>query len=93
MRPRPTQACAAALGRAQMVHSPARDRELGMLGGVAVLDPVAVLVARRAVAVDQDGAERLVTGVKRGSREFHAAAQSFEVLVADGHRREFTQLR
>ena len=64
-----------------------------MLGGVAVLDPVAVLVARRAVAVDQNGAERFVTDLEGGAREFDAATEVFEVVVADGHMPECTQRR
>ena len=46
-----------------------------MAGGVAVLDPVAVLEQRRAVGVDQDRAERFVAGLQRLAREFDAAAR------------------
>ncbi len=75
----------------QVVDGPAGDRELGVAGVVAVLDAVAVLVERGAVCVDQDRAERFVAVVERLAREFHAAAEPFEVVVADRHRPEFTQ--
>ena len=109
MRPRPTQACAAAhigqcspevytVARARssgvrLSTRPAGDRELGVAGGVAVLDAVAVLEKRGAVGVDQHRAERFVAVVERLAGEFHAAAQVFEVVVADRHRPECTQPR
>jgi hypothetical protein len=77
----------------QVVDGPAGDRELGVAGVVAVLDAVAVLVERGAVAVDQDRAERFVAVVERHPGEFHAAAKAFEIVVADRHRPEFTQQR
>ena len=79
------------LGRRQVGRRPPRDGELGMAGGVAVGDPVAVFEQCPAVRVDQDRAERLVAVVEGRPREFDAAAETVEVVVADGHRREFTQ--
>ena len=35
--------------------------------------------------------KRFVTVIERLAREFHAAAEAFEVVVADRHRPEFTQ--
>ncbi len=46
-----------------------------MLRRIAAADPVAVLVADRAVRVDERGAEGLVPGVERRFRERDAAAQ------------------
>jgi hypothetical protein len=71
----------------QVRNGPLRDREFGVAGVVAVLDPVAVLVERDAATIDKDGPERLVAVVKGLAREIHASAEAVEVIVADRHRR------
>ena len=58
-----------------------------MSGGIAVLDPVAILEQGFAVCADQNRAERFVAGLQGRAREFDAAAEPVEVVVAEGHRR------
>ena len=62
------------------------DRELGVLGGVAVLDSVVVFEERVAIGVDEDRAERVVTALQRLPSQFHTARQALDVLVAESHR-------
>ncbi len=61
-------------GRRQVGHRPLRDRELGMPGGVAVLDSVVILEQRSAVRRDQNRAERFVARLQGRAGEFDAAA-------------------
>lgn len=58
-----------------------------MLGGVAAFDPVAVLEQRPAVGTDQDRAERLVIVLEGLARKLDTAAQTIEIVVAEGHMR------
>jgi hypothetical protein len=54
-------------------------------GLVAVLDPVAVLEAHRAVGVDQDRAERLVTVGERLAGQLDTATEVGEVGGVESH--------
>jgi hypothetical protein len=71
----------------QVRNRPLRDREFGVAGVVAVLDPVPVLVERHTATIDKNRPERLVTVVKGLAREIHASVEAVEVIVADRHRR------
>ena len=75
---------------AQMLDGPAGDGEFGMLGGVAVLDPVAVGEHGRAGVVHQYRSEGFVTVVQRFAGQIDTFAQLIEVVLGDGHGGEFT---
>jgi hypothetical protein len=60
-------------------------------GLVAVLDAIAVLETCDAIAVDNEAAERFITGLQRLTRQLDTASEVFEIVVAEGHRPQFTQ--
>ncbi len=68
-----------ALGGRQVGGRPLGDLELGVPRLVAVLDPVAVLEADGALAVDEHRAERLVAVGQRLPGELDAAAEVDQV--------------
>ena len=73
----------ALLGR-EIGRRPAGQGELGVLGLVAGRGAVPVLGAHHAVGVDQDGAERLVTGVERLPGQLDAAPQMPQIGLVHG---------